>query len=220
MRVHSPNATSWLLAAALFCCYPLALLVPPAWAWENGIIEEGDVVLLSAGCAWAVFVWISGREREVALLARCAVPIWAILIGRELSWGATLFTPASMTAEGPIFTSHALWYRPFVTPVLVALTARSIWSAIRCRLDRQVYGLLTTGRFPWPPTLVLLAAAVGSSYAEGHLSGAFCMQHGQSVEELMELVGYCALVVVQARVLRECTNSSRAFAAAAPMRAR
>lgn len=220
MRLHSSVPVSLLLAAALLCCYPLSLVVPPQWAWENGIIEDGDVVVLGIGFAWALVAWLGTRQRQAALLARCVVPVWAILIGRELSWGAVLFAPASMTAAGPVFTSHDLWYRPFVTPVLVALAAWSAWSAVRCRLDCQLHAVLASGRFPWPSLLVVLAAAVGSTCAEGHLTAWLAVPHAQRFEELVELVGYCALVAVQAQVLGERLAASRATESAAAVPAR
>ena len=50
------------LLLALLCCYPLSLAVPPAWAWENGVIEDGDVIVLGIGLAWAFAVWLRGAN--------------------------------------------------------------------------------------------------------------------------------------------------------------
>ena len=196
--------TNLALLLALLCCYPLSILLPASWAWENGPIEDGDVIVLGIGLAWAFFAWLRARPIQVALLARCVVPIWAILIARELSWGAALFAPDHMTPEGPVFTSHHLWYRPFVTPVLIGLCLWSAWSAWRCRLDRQLYAVLERGRFPWLPMLIVLGSALGSSCAESHLRYCLAALQSQRFEELAELVGYVALVAMQARVLRDC----------------
>lgn len=207
---------SLALLLALLCCYPLSLLIPPAWVWENGIVEDGDVIVLGIGCAWAVAAWARDRPAPVALLARSVVPLWAILIGREMSWGAVLFAPEHMTAAGPVFTSHHLWYRPAVAPLLALLFAWSGWSAWRCRLDRQLYGVLARGRFPWLELLVVLAAAAGSSCAEAHLPACVAALQNQRFEELVELVGYVALVAVQARVLGECRTTMDAAVRPAP----
>lgn len=214
----SPNAANLLLLLALFSCWPLSILLPPSWAWENGAIEDGDVIVLGIGFAWAFFSWLRARPGDVALLARAVLPIWLILIGREMSWGAVLFAPDHMTPEGPVFTSHHLWYRPFVTPVLCGLFAWSAWSAWRCRLDKQLYAVLERGRFPWLPMLIVLAAALGSSCAESHLRYCLATLQNQRFEELTELVGYVALVVMQARVLRECQGAEPAIAAAPALR--
>lgn len=221
MRPHSPcsdRPVSLALLLALLCCYPLSLVIPPAWVWENGIVEDGDVIVLGLGCAWALAAWLRERPAPAALLARSVVPLWTILIGREMSWGAVLFAPDHMTVAGPVFTSHHLWYRPAVTPLLVLLFAWAAWSAWRCRLDRQLYGVLARGRFPWPALMVVLAAAVGSSCAESHLPACVASLQNQRFEELAELVGYIALVAVQARVLAQCRTTSPA-AAATPARA-
>ncbi|WEF34283.1 hypothetical protein [Pseudoduganella chitinolytica] len=207
--------TPWVLLCALLCCYPLSQAIPPAWVWENGIVEEGDVLVLSIGWAWAVASWLRDRPAPAALLARSVMPLWVLLIGREMSWGAVLFAPDRMTAAGPVFTSHHLWYRPFVTPLLAALLAWSAWSAWRCRLDRQLYAVLARGRFPWMALLVVLAAALGSSCAEEHVHACLVTLPGQRFEELAELVGYVALVAVQARVLAECRTRTATLAPAA-----
>lgn len=205
----------WALLFALLCCYPLAFAIPPAWVWENGIVEEGDVIVLAVGWAWAVVVWLRDRPAPVALLARSVTPLWLVLIGREMSWGAVLFAPDHMTAAGPVFTSHHLWYRPFVTPLLVALLAWSAWSAWRCRLDRQLYAVLARGRFPWLALLVVLAAALGSTCAEEHVHACLVTLPGQRFEELAELVGYAALVAMQASVLAACRTRAAKLSPAA-----
>ena len=218
-RAASPvNLVNFFLLAALLCCYPLSILVPPSWAWENGVIEDGDVIVLGIGLAWSFVTWMRAQPAQVALLARCVVPIWVILIGREMSWGAVLFAPDHMTPEGPVFTSHHLWYRPVVTPVLCALFAWSAWSAWRCRLDRQLYQVLERGRFPWLPMLVVLLAALGSTCAESHLHYFLAALQNQRFEELTELVGYAALVAVQARVLDACRAAAPQAAAMAASR--
>ncbi|MFB9289683.1 hypothetical protein ACFFTM_15160 [Pseudoduganella plicata] len=211
----SVNIPALALILLLLSCYPLSIVLPPSWAWENGAIEDGDVIVLGVGLAWAFVTWMRAQPVSVALLARCVLPIWIILIGREMSWGAVLFAPDHMTAEGPVFTSHHLWYRPFVTPVLCALFAWSAWSAWRCRLDKQLYSVLERGRFPWLPMLTVLAAAVGSSCAESHLPYCLATLRNQRFEELTELAGYIALVVVQARVLGECRAAAPHGTAAA-----
>jgi len=220
-RLSCPESfTNRVLLLALVCCYPLSLVVPSSWAWENGIIEDGDVFVLGAGLAWALWTWLRARSTPAGFVGRCVVPIWAMLIGRELSWGAVLFAPSLMTPEGPVFTSHDLWYRPFVTPVLLALFAWSAWTAWRCRLDRQIHTVLARGRFPWPALLVVLASALGSSCAESHLAAGVPALQNQRFEELVELVGYVALVVVQARVLRACRAGARDAATATMVPAR
>jgi hypothetical protein len=210
--VHFPAVVLILL---LLSCYPLSIVLPPSWAWENGVIEDGDVIVLGVGLAWAFVTWMRAQPAQVALLARCVVPIWVILIGREMSWGAVLFAPDHMTPEGPVFTSHHLWYRPVVTPVLCALFAWSAWSAWRCRLDKQLYQVLERGRFPWLAMLVVLVAALGSTCAESHLRYFLAALQNQRFEELTELVGYIALVAVQARVLGECRAAAPHGAAVA-----
>ncbi|MDT1852630.1 hypothetical protein, partial [Acinetobacter baumannii] len=45
--------TAIWLAIALSCIYPLAFLLPPAWALENGAVENLQAAILACGCLLA-----------------------------------------------------------------------------------------------------------------------------------------------------------------------
>jgi hypothetical protein len=42
----------WGLLLAFLACYPLSQFMPPAWAWENGLIENLQIAVLTVAACW------------------------------------------------------------------------------------------------------------------------------------------------------------------------
>ena len=194
----------WLLVLFCIASYPVSLHLPARWGWEDGPIENTQVAVLLAGCAWAALMALRSRRAPLAMLARCLAPLWLVLTARELSWGAVFMEPLGYGDEGPIFSSALLWYKPWVKPVVALVLAWMAYAAWRHRLDRLLARIVVSGRFPWFAALITLACMLGSGCAEGHLECGIAFHHPQAevFEELAELVAYLALLVAQAGVLR------------------
>lgn len=192
----------WQLWLALPCCYLLAYLVPNHWAWENGVIENIQVAVLVWGALHAVAVWQRGCVENIAAVARCALFVWVVLVGREISWGAVFLAPAGFTDQGAWYSSRYLWYRPAVTPVLIVLSFWAVRSAWRCRLDRILLHRIATGRVPWMGMGMVLGAAACSTCAEQAPGFALAPANAQRFEELTELVGYIVLLMMQQSMTR------------------
>jgi hypothetical protein len=142
----------WCLLLAFLGCYPLSLLIPPAWGWENGVVENAQVLVLLGGCLLA---WVAARRLDAGparVLARCVMPLWLLLSGRELSWGAVFLPPIGFDITGPIYASRILWYRPLVAPVAAVILALVLYTGWRHRLDRLLKGTIVRRRFPWGGT--------------------------------------------------------------------
>lgn len=208
-RVH------WCLLLALLLCHPLSRILPPAWAWENGVVENAQVLVLLAG---SVLAWQAARAqltkaltKAASTLARCAIPVWLLLAGRELSWGAVFLAPLGFGPGGPVYTSRVLWYRPMVVPVAAAILAGIVYWSWRHRLDRSIKEVCVRRRFPWLPLGVMAAAACASTFAEGHLDvfEGFSPKQGEGFEELTELVGYLALLSLQAGIIGNIAGTAR-----------
>ncbi|TWI70079.1 hypothetical protein IP91_01159 [Pseudoduganella lurida] len=194
----------WLLLVALLACYPLSFITPARWAWENGVIEDSQVVILLGGLVSAFLTWRHERRGRIAMLALCVMPIWAILAARELSWGAVFLPPLEYTHDGPVFSSKMLAYKPLVTPTVALLLAWSGWVAWRHRVDKLVLRMIAGGMFPWFALAIAAVAMVGSGCAEGHLSCGLVIvpEHEEALEELVELVAYGSIVFAQALIFR------------------
>ena len=184
----------WALLAALAACYPASLVLPATWAREGGLLESLQVVVLCAGCVLALLMYARTRPARVAMLALWAAPVWLLLAGRELSWGRAWLPPNADDAMSAL----ALWLQPLARPGAVVLLAWLVFSAVYYRIDAPVRAAFAR-RVPWLMLVVLLAAAMGSTCAEGHMSCHLdsVLARAQTFEELCELIAYVALCIVQ-----------------------
>ncbi|MBD8528909.1 MULTISPECIES: hypothetical protein [unclassified Massilia] len=210
-RLLDSRIFQWALLLAFLSCYPLSRIMPPSWAWENGVVENAQALALVVGAVLAWLAWRRLRPHAAALIARCAVPVWLLLAGRELSWGAVFLPPHGFDAGGPIYTSRVLWYRPLVPAFAAIVLVIVLIVAWRQRLDRPLRQVMARRRFPWLPILTIVAVMCASTFAEGHLYPFkdVVLEQGEAYEELVELVGYLALLAAQARVLRETTPAGQ-----------
>jgi len=184
----------WALLAALAASYPASLVLPAAWSREGGPLESLQVTVLGAGCVLALLMYLRSRPARVAILALWAAPVWLLLAGRELSWGkAWLLQPGS---QAMAVTAH--WIAPLARPAAVVLLAWLVLSAWQYRIDGPVRAAFAR-RVPWLCLLVMLAGAVGSTCAEGHMSCHLDMaaSSAQLFEEFCELLAYVALCMTQ-----------------------
>ncbi|MGF6181645.1 hypothetical protein ABIB42_002669 [Massilia sp. UYP32] len=184
----------WALLAALAACYPASLVLPATWSREGGLLESLQVLVLGAGCVLALLMYLRARPARVAMLALWAAPVWLLLAGRELSWGrAWLSGPASET-----MAATALQIEPLVKPGAAVLLAWLVLSAVYYRIDGPLRAAFSR-RLPWVTLVVLLATAMGSTCAEGHMSCHLdrVIPAAQTFEEWCELLGYIALCMVQ-----------------------
>jgi hypothetical protein len=213
--ILATRSFQWAILLALLCCYPFSLVMEPTWAWETGILEIAQTCVLVAGFVFAASAWLDMRPGRAAMLALCVMPVWIILAGRELSWGA-VFLPGLDTGIGrPVYSSKILWYRPLVAPIAGGLLLAALYLGWRHRVDRVLRAVAAAGLFPWGLVPVMVLVALASSLAEGHLGmprSAF--PQAESFEELVELVGYIALVAAQARVFHASRVLERSGTAA------
>ncbi|MDN4040002.1 hypothetical protein [Massilia sp. YIM B02443] len=194
----------WLLLAALLASYPLSAVFAPGWGREGGILENAQVLVLGAGLVAATLAFGRTRPGRTALLALWAAPVWLLLAGRELSWGRVLLPQPGLEATHGLAANGIHWLQHFVRPGAVLLALALLLAAWRFRLDEVVRAGLAR-RTPWLCFAVALAAALGSTCAEGHMGCSLGLPAGRSVvfEELAELLAYVSLIMIQSAVLRQ-----------------
>lgn len=203
---HMLQAARLLLIALLPISYPLALMLPGSWGWENNVFENAQVVVLLAGLVCASICYFK-TSLPIARLGLVAMPFWAIAAAREMSWGAVLLKPLEMTADGPLFSSKMLWYHDAVHPLLGLLLGFSVLVFLRFRLGRALARLWQQKRLPWLELGLMVVAGLISTMAEGHTRIDFGIPYAQKevLEELMELIAYSALFLAQARTFKALT---------------
>lgn len=206
-RTTSPNPArpgEWLLLAALLASYPISAVLDPGWGREGGFLENAQVLVLGAGFVAAMLAFLRTRPGRTALLALWAAPVWLLLAGRELSWGRVLLPQPELEATHSLAAHGIVWLQHVVRPGAVLLVLALLLAAWRFRLDEVVRAGLAR-HTPWLCFAVALAAALGSTCAEGHMSCSLGLAAGRSVvfEELAELLAYVSLVMIQGAVLRQ-----------------
>ena len=196
------------LSLALMLGYAIAIWLPPSAGWENSWIENSQTLILLGGGLMAVqFSIVSRREGlpyAIRAFGMVFAPTWVLMAARELSWGATFAAPVVVMPDGPFYSSSVLWYHEAIRPLVGIFAIAALFFIARFRLDRLLWRLVRTRNFPSAEFTILLFAAVGSTYADGHLFGMPIVQtlqgHEIVLEEWMELVGYLALVMAQRHV--------------------
>ncbi len=207
----------WLLALLLVTSYPLATVLPQSFGWENGAVENAQILVLLLGFAHALWIWRGSKGAGDAndavgrRLAAVAMPFWLLCAVRETSWGATFLTTAVSTPDGPYYTSRLLWYQPVILPAVLIVVAGMAIAFFRWRLAAPLRELIRRGRFPsWEIGLAVLAAVL-SVTAEGKLHvklpGSDVML--AVLEEWAELLCYAGLILAQARIFEALRNRPR-----------
>jgi hypothetical protein len=181
----------------------VSFLLPYSWAWENGPIENGDLAVLGAGLIAALLCVGRAPHTQAARLCLAAAPLWLLLIGRELSWGAVLIKPYAFEHGQPLYSSRYLWYQAAVLPAILLGAGYSLAVIWRYRLIKVVLQRLANSRQLLLTLVIGLLAAFIASAAEGHAGVQITSGSEQAMvlEELSELIAYAALFSCQALLL-------------------
>jgi hypothetical protein len=203
-------AARWVLILLLLTSYPLATVLPATFGWENGPIENAQIVVLLAGFLYAARVrWglraeshDTAADTTVRRLCLIAMPLWLMCAARETSWGATLLTSGIMTPDGPYFSSSTMWYHPAIKPLVLGVVACAAGVFLRWRLDRPLLALMRQHRFPWPELVLIALSALLSTTAEGNLPVKLPGPPATLLvlEEWAELMSYLGLCLAQLRL--------------------
>ena len=195
-----------LLATLLALSFPLTHWLPQFWGWENGPLENVQVVILLADLLGAAMAAYRQRGSVAAPLWWVALPFWLVFMGRELAWGAAFLPAIGHNQWGPTISSSVLWFRPAVPWVCAALLLLCCYWMLRHRLWSRVLLRLHQER-AWPVASLLLfvLAMVISTNAEGHGFVHLQDRFGTQVvvlEELVETWGFAALWLAQWVLIR------------------
>lgn len=170
-------ALDWFISSSL----------PAEVGWENGIIENAQVVVLAMGVilsrSFACYCKKGGF--------RGVTDIFLLMVGRELSWGRVFLTPTEVTDMGPCFPSmKTLAYWPVVYLCIGLLMLKILYNFYR-EIDWKFYL-----QKPIPlGFLVIIFISVIMHYLGEH-NMIYGLTHGQSqiYEEIAELVIYINLL--------------------------
>jgi hypothetical protein len=192
-----------LVAFAVFLStYPLSYLLPARAGWENGAIENLQVIAYAIGFVQAGI--LAGRaERSWRALWLATMPIWFILAARELSWGAVFYSPSGFDEHGPKYqASKLLWYNDAVTPMAALLLFLAVAAAAAGKIWQKLPVIAAAGEVPVLEGLMVVVSVVLMTAAEHHMGMSLdsVLGEGQVFEELIELAGSLFLLVAQQRI--------------------
>lgn len=210
------------LALTLLLAYPLAQALPLPAGWENGVLENTQALLLLAGGFASLYFARQSGQSQQRWFWRMIVPLWLVLILRELGWGTVFLEPIYMREfEGPqYFSSQQL--SPGIKNAVVGLAAVALGWSILAFVRGQQWQTLTQlwhmRQLPLVELGLAAAAALYSTMAEGRPPLLTSLQPAalQMLEEITELLAYSALLLAQWRVRRALKPAGTADAAAAP----
>lgn len=185
----------------LFVSYPLAQILPSWVSWENGPVENAQVVILFFGMVQAL-IYQKSDMADWKWLWRGAALIWFICAVRELSWGAVFLEPLSISDEGPFFSSRQLWYKPVIMPALILSIVLAAILMIKNGSQQLLRPLQRSGGLPWTEFLLATLCMMISTAAEEHLglTTGLTGAAAQNLEELSELAAYIFLLTGQYRI--------------------
>jgi hypothetical protein len=191
--VYKPFSTTWISIIMVVLLFPLGLSLPRSWGWENGPLENIQVLILSIGLVLSWFAAQHNRDnRNVRNLWLWLILFWLLCIGRELSWGR-VFYPVALGENGPEFLSiHQVWYGPWVHP-FVAIASISMLIGIYCSSPLQY---LRQAPLPLFDIAIVIIMAIITTWFE-KTTIQFLHPYRVLLEEWAELTVYWSLVSIE-----------------------
>ena len=181
-RFYPEMSLPLLLAAA---AWPSGKYLPVEWGYENGPLENLQLLLALAGI---VFCWLVRRHK--ALFRFFSFFLFLMML-RETNFGKTLFYP---DPEHP--NEFLRWdeipYAPYVDPFIIAFLIFMAVYFFRGRLHLFFADLLRAGKVPVVNFSILIL-----SMATGLIMDKVC--DSNIAEETMELAFYTALLCTMLR---------------------
>jgi len=179
-----------VLAGFLLIVYPVTNYLPQSWAWANGPIEWLQVFVLAFGAFLSYFyakAALKKQKFDEVKFYKIIIPMLALMIGRELSWGRVLFV-IEMTEKGPRLPSfEEIEYGFVVHPIIGVIIVVWLFYLYRYKTIYFVLNKIKSQNFPFMTTSITFIAGILAIYAERYL-------HNQLIEELAELLAYIGFV--------------------------
>lgn len=196
----------YVLLTIIILSYFIGGYLPLNWGWENSPLEWSQVVILSIG-ALLTELWRqeanSAARHYHARFFTWAIPLWLLMVGRELSWGRVFYSVGIDAATGPYFISVSqLTYGPIVYPLITVVILVWLFAFTKYKLYAVPYELYQQGRFPMGEFLLVILSFVVAHIAEKYL-------HFEIMEEIVECVAYLSLILTAYRVRAALKQSNK-----------
>lgn len=182
-----------ILLVIAFLCLLLSLFVPVWAAEENSYIENFQLLLIGIGIYMVRFAaknpFLSERSQK---LLRLSVPVWLILLGREVSWGRTLFTDP---VTGGFIARGDLFYWPLVYPALALIIIITLFKMYKAGIIKEIaFWYANRKSLTVPIGMMLISIVLITVFDKNILE--FAKYRHIVYEELSEVVFYCSLLTI------------------------
>lgn len=184
----------YFLLLGVLLSYFISDYLPVEWGWENSILEWLQVVILTVGLMLNYTWWRDAKSMPQninnARFLLWAIPLWLLIIARELSWGRVFYSRGFDAVDGPSFLPLSqLPYGSVVYPLLTVIIVVWSYMIIKYRLYKIPYKLLKERRFPVAELIITVFAFIDADIGEHKL-------HLQNMEEFDECLAYLGLILV------------------------
>ncbi|MBR1858895.1 MAG: hypothetical protein IJ797_05325 [Selenomonadaceae bacterium] len=170
--------------ALLILAVPLSFILPVSASFENGLLENLQIVVILFGSCYNLFLAARTFDRQIKYFHLWCAALLVFLVFRELSWGR-VFYQIDMEDSGPVFISMAdyAWRTEVHIIIVVYLLLLLMFMLLNLPLRRML-----RCRIPYN-VIFLMSLAVLFSYIGDH-GILFGKLQGQILEETGELVFY------------------------------
>lgn len=216
---HTPATTPWcgralalasvVLLVLFVASFPLSFVLPQTISWEHGPMEMAQNITLIVGAIVSIHYGRTLAPQPVRWVMWMGVVFWLGFLGRELSWGITVFfEPKEYNQWGPSWVGMNIWVKPYLKGLVGLGALLGVYAFFRHRIWQEVVVRLTRERaWPWLAMLVFALTMITTINAEGHgfiyLQGYYGTQV-MVLEEAVETIGYIALLLCQLSLV--CTG--------------
>ncbi|MBQ8635081.1 hypothetical protein IJ425_02890 [bacterium] len=171
---------TWIAFALALAMIPALMYMPQKWGWENGIIENIQMVVL-----WTMIAFALTAKKHKRFFKLVALIITIIVI-REVNCGRTLFFHIPGT-ENAYYRWKDIKYGYLAHPLYGAYIATVALIAIKNKFFIDLWEMIKTIKFPfWNILLASIATFLGA-IAEKATNNNFIFEEG------FELLFYVSL---------------------------
>ena len=89
-------------AAILILAWPLSFILPVSISFENGLLENLQIIILLLGSIYNLILIRQSSDRQIEYFHIWCAVFMVFMAFRELSWGR-VFYPIGMEDNGPLF---------------------------------------------------------------------------------------------------------------------